>query len=90
MWLGGSDTRIGDEFNANNDPWSIYVVTLSGLETWIMAAPVGVRVRIDKRTESELYPDNPLGRYLEEIVPARDKPLFDPACVAAREEGARI
>ncbi len=83
MWLGGSDTRIGDEFNANNDPWSMYVVTQSGVPTWIMPAPVGARVRIDKRIEATLYPDNPLGHYLREIVPARDKALYDPACLAA-------
>ncbi len=83
MWLGGSDTRIGGEFNGNNDPWSMYVVAQSGLETWIMPAPVGARVRIDKRTESDLYADNPLGRYLRKIVPAHDKALYDPACLAA-------
>lgn len=83
MWLGGSNNEITNEFNGNNDPWSMYVVTQSPLETWIMPAPVGARVRIDKRTEADLYADNPLGQYLRKIVPARSKPLFDPSCLAA-------
>jgi PKD repeat protein len=83
MWLGGSNQAITGEFNGNNDPWSMYVVTQSGLETWIMPAPVGARVRIDKRKEPAMYADHPLGRYLLKIVPARDKPLFDPSCLAA-------
>lgn len=83
MWLGGSNNEITNEFNGNNDPWSMYVVAQSGIETWIMPAPVGARVRIDKRTEPQYYADNPLGRYLLEIVPAHDKPLFDPSCLAA-------
>ena len=83
MWLGGSNHAITGEFNGNNDPWSMYVVAHSGLETWIMPAPVGARVRIDKRTESDLYADHPLGQYLRKIVPARNKPLYDPSCLSA-------
>jgi hypothetical protein len=83
MWLGGSNHEITKEFNGNNDPWSMYVVCQSGIETWIMPAPVGARVRIDKRTEADYYADNPLGRYLLKIVPAHNKPLFDPACLSA-------
>jgi len=83
MWLGGSNTAITGEFNGNNDPWSMYVVAQSGLETWIVPAPVGARVSIDKRTEGHLYADHPLGRYLKQIVPARNKPLFDPSALAA-------
>ena len=83
MWLGGSNNEITNEFNGNNDPWSMFVVSQSGLETWIMPAPVGARVRIDKRTEGHLYADHPLGQYLKRIVPARNKPLFDPSCLAA-------
>ena len=83
MWLGGSNNEITNEFNGNNDPWSMYVVCQSGIETWIMPAPVGARVRIDKRTEADYYADNPLGRYLLKIVPAHNKPLFDPACLSA-------
>ena len=83
MWLGGSDNEIVNEFNGNNDPWSMYVVCRSGIETWIVPAPVGARVRIDKRTEPHYYPDNPLGSYLLKIVPAHNKPLFDPSCLSA-------
>ena len=83
MWLGGSNNEITNEFNGNNDPWSMYVVCQSEIETWIMPAPVGARVRIDKRTEADYYADNPLGRYLLRIVPAHNKPLFDPACLSA-------
>jgi len=83
MWLGGSNDGITNEFNGNNDPWSMYVVCQSGIETWIMPAPVGARVRIDKRTEADYYADNSLGRYLLKIVPARNKPLFDPSCLSA-------
>ncbi|MFQ6098155.1 MAG: nucleoside hydrolase [Armatimonadota bacterium] len=83
MWLGGLDEGVVGEFNGGNDPWSIYVIAQSGIETWVVPAPVGARVRIDRRTEADLYADNPLGRYLRQIVPARDKPLFDPSCLAA-------
>ena len=83
MWLGGSNNEITNEFNGNNDPWSMYVVCQSGIETWIMPAPVGARVRIDKRTEADYYADNPLGQYLLKIVPAHNKPLFDPSCLSA-------
>ncbi|HCO94694.1 MAG TPA: hypothetical protein DIU00_12215 [Phycisphaerales bacterium] len=83
MWLGGSNNEITNEFNGNNDPWSMYVVCQSGIEIWIMPAPVGARVRIDKRTEADYYADNPLGQYLLKIVPAHNKPLFDPACLSA-------
>lgn len=83
MWLGGSNQSITHEFNGNNDPWSMYVVAQSGLETWTMPAPVGARVAIDKRTEGDLYAEHALGQYLKEIVPARNKQLFDPSCLSA-------
>jgi len=83
MWLGGSDSAIANEFNGGNDPWAAYVMTQCGLETWIMPAPVSGRIRMDVRTEPELYPDNPLGRYLREIVPKRSKSLYDTSCPAA-------
>jgi len=83
MWLGGSNTAVTGEFNGNNDPWSMYVVACSGLDVWIMPAPVGARVAIDKRTEGDLYADHALGQYLKRIVPARKKPLFDPSCLSA-------
>jgi chitodextrinase len=83
MWLGGSNHEITNEFNGNNDPWSMYVVAQSGVETWIMPAPVGARVRIDKRTEAHYYADHALGQYLKQITPAHNKPLFDPSCLSA-------
>lgn len=83
MWLGGSNHAITGEFNGDNDPWSMYVVASSGLELWIMPAPVGARVAIDKRTEGDLYADHALGKYLKRIVPASKKPLFDPSCLSA-------
>ena len=83
IWLGGSDRSITHEFNGNNDPWSMYVVAQSGVETWIVPAPVGARVAIDKRTEGDLYANHPLGRYLKQIVPAKHKPLFDAAALSS-------
>jgi len=83
MWLGGPNDGITGEFNGNNDPWSMYVVAHSGVPTWIMPAPVGARVRIDKRTEGDLYASHPLGQYLRKIVPARNKALYDPSCLSA-------
>ena len=83
MWLGGSNNEIINEFNGNNDPWSMFVVAKSGIETWIMPAPVGARVQIDKRTESRCYPDNSLGKYLFGIMPSANKALYDPSCLSA-------
>jgi PKD repeat protein len=83
MWLGGSNKAITSEFNGNNDPWSMFVVAQSGVDLWIVPAPVGARVRIDKRTESDRYANHPLGQYLEKITPARDKPLYDAATISA-------
>ena len=83
MWLGGSNTSITGEFNGNNDPWSMLVVAHSGVETWIVPAPVGGRIRMDVRKEAGLYADNALGRYLEKIVPRRDKAIYDPSCLSA-------
>ena len=83
MWLGGSNNEITHEFNGNNDPWSMYVVAQSGLETWIMPAPVGARVAINKATEGDLYAEHPLGQYLKQLVPPHNKPLFDPSCLSA-------
>lgn len=83
MWLGGSNAAITSEFNGNNDPWSMYVVAQSGLETWIVPAPVGGRIRMDVTKEADLYADNPLGEYLKKIVPKRSKALYDPSCLSA-------
>jgi inosine-uridine nucleoside N-ribohydrolase len=82
IWLGGSNRELITEFNGSNDPWSMYVVAQSGLETWIMPAPVGARVAIDKRTEGHLYAENPLGQYLKRIVPAQNKALYDPSALS--------
>jgi len=82
-WLGGSHDSNTGEFNGNNDPWSIYVVAHSGVPTLIVPAYVGAQVAIDKRTEGHLYADHPLGQYLKTIVPARNKPLFDPSALSA-------
>ena len=83
IWLGGSNSGIVREFNGNNDPWSMYVVAQSDVETWIVPAPVGARVAIDKRTEGHLYADHPLGQYLKEIVPAKRKALYDASALSA-------
>ena len=83
MWLGGSRKAITSEFNGNNDPWSLYVIAKSGVDLWIMPAPVGARVRIDKRTEADWYADHVLGQYLRKITPSRDKPLYDAATISA-------
>jgi hypothetical protein len=83
IWLGGSKDRIGGEFNGNNDPWSMYVVASSGVETWIVPAAVGARVSIDKRSEGHLYADHPLGRYLKRIVPAKRKALYDATALSS-------
>jgi hypothetical protein len=83
IWLGGSNNAIIREFNGNNDPWSMVVVAHSGLETWIVPAPVGARVAMDKRTEGHLYADNPLGQYLKQIMPDRNKALYDASALSA-------
>jgi len=83
-WLGGSPEQVHvRSFNGENDPWSVYVVAQSSVEFWIILEwPTGASLRIDKRVESHLYPDNPLGRYLKAIVPEGPKPLFDPTTMA--------
>jgi inosine-uridine nucleoside N-ribohydrolase len=83
IWLGGSNNAIIKEFNGDNDPWSLVVIARSGLETWIIPAPVGARVAMDKRTEGHLYADNPLGQYLKQIMPERNKALYDAATLSA-------
>jgi hypothetical protein len=83
IWLGGSNNAIIHEFNGNNDPWSMVVVAHSGLTTWIVPAPVGARVAMDKRTEGHLYADNPLGQYLKQIMPDRNKALYDASALSA-------
>ncbi len=83
VWLGGTQNAITGEFNGDNDPWSVYVIAKSGVDLWIMPAPVGARVEVDKRSEAGRYADNPLGQYLRKITPAKDKPLYAPATISA-------
>jgi hypothetical protein len=83
IWLGGSNRAITGEFNGNNDPWSMYVVAQSDVELWIVPAPVGARVSINKATEGHLYADHPLGQYLKRIVPNRNKALFDASALSS-------
>jgi hypothetical protein len=83
IWLGGSNNAVTHEFNGNNDPWSMYVVANSGVETWIVPAPVGARVAIDKRTEGHLYADHPLGQYLKQIMPDKHKALYDASTLSS-------
>jgi inosine-uridine nucleoside N-ribohydrolase len=79
VWLGGGPEKVNvRSFNGKNDPWSVYVTGQSGVEFWvILENPTGASITMDKRVESDLYPDNPLGRYLEAITPARRKALYD-------------
>lgn len=78
-WLGGGPERVNfKSFNGGNDPWSIYVTGQSNVEFWIILEnPTGASLRMDKTVEPDLYPDNPLGRYLEAVTPARSKSLYD-------------
>lgn len=55
----------------------------SGVGTWIVPAPVGARVAIDKRIEGHLYADHPLGQYLKQIVPAEHKALYDASTLSS-------
>jgi len=79
VWLGGGPETVDvKSFNGKNDPWSVHVVAESGIETWIILEnPTSGRLRIDKRTESNLYPKDQLGAYLLQIIPAESKSLFD-------------
>jgi len=79
IWLGGGPEQVNvKSFNGRNDPWSVYVTGQSGVEFWIILEnPTGASVTMDKRVESDLYPDNPLGVYLEAITPSRRKALYD-------------
>ena len=78
-WLGGGPERLNaNTFNGMNDPWSVYVTVQSGIEfLMILEHPTGSSFKFDKTVEGHLYPDNPLGDYLEKITPARPKNLYD-------------
>jgi hypothetical protein len=78
-WLGGGPEQAHiKSFNGKNDPWSVYVTGQSDVDFWIILEnPTGASLRMDKRVESDLYPDNPLGNYLEAVTPAKSKSLYD-------------
>jgi len=84
VWLGGGPEQANARtFNGMNDPWSVYVTGHSDVEFWIILEnPTGASLTMDKRVESDLYPNNPLGKYLEAITPARKKALFDLTAVS--------
>ena len=84
IWLGGGPEQVhGKSFNGSNDPWSVYVTGQSGVEFWIILEnPTGASITMDKRVESDLYPNNPLGTYLEAITPAGKKALYDLTAVS--------
>ena len=84
IWLGGGpETARENTFNGGNDPWSVYVLSESGIEFWvILENPTGASICMDKRTEAHLYPDNALGNYLKMITPAHRKALFDISTVS--------
>lgn len=90
MWLGGHNEGLGRSWNGTrNDPWSIYVigqsVVQSGVETWFIPEPVGGRLRVDARTEGDLYPQNPLGDYLRTITAEIQyaKSIYDTTALSA-------
>jgi hypothetical protein len=59
------------------------VTAQSGIDFLIILEnPTGASITMDKRAESNLYPDNRLGQYLEAITPAHEKALFDMATVS--------
>ncbi len=89
-WLGGGPEHAHiDSFNGRNDPWAVHVVARSRLPWWvILERPPGASLTVDTRHEQDLYPDNPLGRYLRGLVHPivlrreRAKSLYDVTAVA--------
>ena len=70
IWLGGLEKDYHKEYNGGNDPWSVYVMGQSGINLQILLGhPTSLKLNIDKRVESGLYPDNELGDYLKTIIP---------------------
>lgn len=84
IWLGGGPERVNHRsHNGGSDPWSVFVTAQSDVDFWIILEhPTGASITMDKRIESGLYPDNPLGEYIEAITPAREKALFDVATIS--------
>ena len=77
------------EHNGGKDPWSVYIMGQSGIDMQILLShPTSLKLHIDKRVESALYPENELGEYLLQITPVhqwgstRPKALHD-VCVLA-------
>jgi hypothetical protein len=83
MWLGGSNNEIINEFNGNNDPWSMYVVVTAASRRGSCPPRSGRGSPSTRRTEGHLYADHPLGQYLKSIMPARNKALYDASCLSA-------
>ena len=69
FWLGGLENAFNKDYNGGNDPWSVYVMGNSGIDFFVMLDPTSLKLNIDKRIESHLYPDNDLGNYLKIITP---------------------
>ena len=70
IWLGGLEKDYHTEYNGGNDPWSVYVMGQSGIDVQIVLShPTSLKLNIDKRIESDLYPNNDLGDYLITITP---------------------
>jgi hypothetical protein len=84
VWLGGGPERVSHRsHNGGSDPWSVFVTSQSDVDFWIILEhPTGASIIMDKRVESGLYPNNPLGEYLKAITPARQKALFDIAAIS--------
>jgi len=81
-WLGGTDKDYVNEYNGGNDPWSVYVTGQSGLELRVLLGhPTSLKLHIDKRVESGLYPDNELGNYLKTIIPVFQWMSTDPKAI---------
>ncbi|MCD6321873.1 MAG: nucleoside hydrolase, partial [Clostridiales bacterium] len=70
IWLGGLEKGYSKEYNGGNDPWSVYVMGQTGIDIQVLLShPTSLKLNIDKRIESGLYPDNELGEYLVKITP---------------------
>jgi hypothetical protein len=87
VWLGGGPERVNaGSHNGGSDPWSVYVTGQGDVEFWIILEnPTGSSLRFEKRVESHLYPNNPLGEYLKKITPADSKALYKSAGAMADE-----
>ncbi len=81
--IGGAESATLGTFNGANDPWSVQVAMSGGVAfLTILENPTGASLRFDKRHESNLYPNSPLGNYLKKITPNHPKALYDVTTVA--------